>query len=58
MEKIKINDAAAEMGVKPEELVAHLGELGIKKTIKGSISPEEFAQVQKLLYSRVYGQKE
>ena len=46
MEKIKINDAAAEMGVKPEELVAHLGELGIKKTVKGSISPEEFEKVK------------
>ena len=47
MEKIKVADAAAELGVKPAELVARLGNLGIKKTAKGSISPEEFEQVKK-----------
>jgi len=47
MEKIKITDAAAELGVKPAELVARLGKLGLKKTVKGSISPEEFEQVKK-----------
>ena len=47
MEKIKVADAAAELGVKPAELVARLGNLGIRKTTKGSISPEEFEQVKK-----------
>ncbi len=47
MEKIKVTDAAAELGVKPAELVARLGNLGIRKTTKGSISPEEFEQVKK-----------
>ena len=46
MEKIKVTEAAKELGIKPEELVTHLGELGIKKTAKGSISPEEFEKVK------------
>ena len=47
MEKIKVTDAAAEMGIEPSELVARLGKLGVKKTAKGSISPEEFENVKK-----------
>ena len=47
MEKIKVTDAAAEMGIAPAELVARLGKLGVKKTAKGSISPEEFENVKK-----------
>ena len=47
MEKIKVTDAAAELGIAPAELVARLGKLGVKKTSKGSISPEEFENVKK-----------
>ncbi len=47
MEKIKVTDAAAELGIEPAELVARLGKLGVKKTAKGSISPEEFENVKK-----------
>ena len=47
MEKIKVTDAAAELGSAPAELVARLGKLGVKKTAKGSISPEEFENVKK-----------
>ena len=47
MEKIKVTDAAAELGIAPAELVARLGKLGVKKTAKGSISPEEFENVKK-----------
>ena len=47
MEKIKVTDAAAELGIAPAELVARLGRLGVKKTAKGSISPEEFENVKK-----------
>ena len=46
MDKIKIKDAAIEQGVKPEELVARLREAGIEKTVKGSISPEEYEKVK------------
>ena len=34
MEKIKITDAAAELGIAPAELVARLGRLGVKKMEK------------------------
>ncbi|MBQ4076407.1 MAG: translation initiation factor IF-2 [Mailhella sp.] len=47
MEKIKVTDAAAELGIAPAELVARLGKLGVKKTAKGSLSPEEFENVKK-----------
>jgi len=47
MEKIKVTDAAAELGIAPAELVARLGKIGVKKTAKGSISPEEFENVKK-----------
>ena len=46
MDKIKIKDAALEQGMKPEELVARLREAGIEKTVKGSISPEEYEKVK------------
>ena len=46
MDKIKIIDAALEQGMKPEELVARLREAGIEKTVKGSISPEEYEKVK------------
>lgn len=46
MDKIKIKDAAAEQGMKPEVLVARLREAGIEKTVKGSISPEEYEKVK------------
>ena len=46
MDKIKIKDAAIEQGMKPEELVARLREAGIEKTVKGSISPEEYEKVK------------
>ena len=46
MDKIKIKDAALEQGIKPEELVARLREAGIEKTVKGSISPEEYEKVK------------
>ena len=46
MDKIKIKDAAIEQGVKPEDLVARLREAGIEKTVKGSISPEEYEKVK------------
>ena len=46
MDKIKIKDAATEQGIKPEELVARLHEAGIEKTVKGSISPEEYEKVK------------
>lgn len=46
MDKIKIKDAATEQGMKPEELVARLREAGIEKTVKGSISPEEYEKVK------------
>ncbi|MBQ4615150.1 MAG: translation initiation factor IF-2 [Mailhella sp.] len=47
MEKIKVTDAAAEMGIETAELVARLGRMGVRKTAKGSISPEEFENVKK-----------
>ena len=46
MDKIKIKDAATELGMKPEELVTRLREAGIEKTVKGSISPEEYEKVK------------
>ena len=46
MDKIKIKDAALEQGMKPEELVARLREAGIEKTVKGSLSPEEYEKVK------------
>ena len=46
MEKIKVTEAAKELGIKPEEMVTHLADVGIKKTVKGSISPEEFEKVK------------
>ena len=46
MDRIKIKDAATEQGMKPEELVARLREAGIEKTVKGSLSPEEYEKVK------------
>ncbi len=46
MDKIKIKDAALEQGMKAEDLVALLHEAGIKKTVNGSLSPEEYEKVK------------
>ena len=51
MDRIKIKDAATEQGMKPEELVARLREAGIEKTVKGSISPEEYEKVKFVVFA-------
>lgn len=46
MDRIKIKDAAAEQGMKPEEIVARLRDAGIEKTVKGFLSPEEYEKIK------------
>ncbi|WP_298068039.1 translation initiation factor IF-2 [uncultured Mailhella sp.] len=46
MSKIKIKDAAAEQGMDAKALVALLHEMGINKTVGGSISSEEYEKVK------------